>query len=140
MVIGKRARADKRAAEAPQVCEEPIGRGDTGDGKSRLTIDVGDSDRSTCVEERKVDADRADIHIIISGEHGIGGNQRVERLTQAATREGDWFRNVLASDEDDVDIAIELYVLKPVVQHVNGCLECAFRQGPRKIAICRDQY
>ena len=115
------------------------GRGDSGHGKGRLAIDVGDSDRSTGAEERKIDADGADIHVIISGEHGIGGNERVERFTKSTTREASaGFADVVASDEHDIDVAIELQVLKSIVQHVNRRVERMFRQASREVAIGRN--
>ena len=49
-------------------------------------------------------------------------------------------RDVVAPDDDDVDVAIELQVLKPVVEDVDGRAEVVLGHAARQIPIRRDQH
>jgi hypothetical protein len=47
---------------------------------------------------------------------------------------------VVLGDEQQIDVARQLEMLKAVVQHVHGGAEPAFRQPPRQIAVAPDQH
>ena len=49
--------------------------------------------------------------------------ERVERLAQTARRAACRPLEVVARDDDDVDVAVQIEMLKPVVEHVDGAAE-----------------
>ena len=77
---------------------------------------------------------------VIVGQDRVRRDQRVERLTQSPARERDRPRDVLAADEDDVDIAIELQMLEPVVEHVDRGAEMVLGEAPGQIPIARREH
>ena len=92
--------------------------------------------------ERRISRLRAEReHARVGGEHGVGREQRVRRLAQTSARQRPGISlEVLTRDDHQVDIPIELQVLKPVVEDVDRRAQVAFGETARKVAIARGQH
>ena len=64
----------------------------------------------------------------------ICSDQDVRGLSQPAGREGQTIQ-VSISHEDDVSVPVQLKMLEPVVQHVDGGAKLVFGEPPRQVAI-----
>ena len=76
------------------------------------------------------------LHRGISRQDRVRGGKRVWRLAQAPR----WKRprgriEILGRDDHQIDVAIELQMLKPVVQHVHRHLEVMLREATSQVAI-----
>jgi hypothetical protein len=76
----------------------------------------------------------------VRGKDGIGGNQGVERLAQAPTRQRRRPGDVFARDDQQVDVAIELQVLKAVVEDVDRRPEVVLGEAAGEVAIRTGQH
>ena len=80
----------------------------------------------------------SDEHALVGGEDGVGREQRVGRLAQPAAgqrpRAG---LQILARDDHQIDVAIELQVLEPIVEDVHRRAEVVLGETARQVAIAR---
>ncbi len=84
--------------------------------------------------------DAIELHLVVHGDDGVGGNERIQRLAQVAGWQRQRLRDVVAADQDDVDVAFELEVLEPVVQHVDRRAEAVLGQAAREVPIGRHEH
>ena len=72
-------------------------------------------------------------------ERRIGGGRRVEPLAQTSGRHRPILQ-VVFGDEQQIDVARQLEVLKPIVEQVDGGAEPALGEPAGQIAIGADQH
>ena len=74
-------------------------------------------------------------------QHRVGSGQRVRRFSQPAGRQRPGARvEIILFDDDQVDVPIELQVLKPVVQEMQGDAELMLGESSGEVAIARDEH
>ena len=72
---------------------------------------------------------------LVQRDDRVGRGDRVERLAQPAGRQRPRTVEILLGDDHEVGVAVQLKVLKPVVEHVDGAAEMMFGETPREIAV-----
>ena len=90
--------------------------------------------------DRQVETRGFDDDLLILRQHGIGGDDRIERLAQPPARQRHRPLDVLAADDHQIDVAIELQMLKAVVEHVDRGAELGFGEDAGAIAVGTGQH
>ena len=117
------------------------------DGTTTESRVAGDAarraDRARHAEHRR-DAERAADALgrgVVAGgdQRRIGRRRRVERFAQAAGRQRPILQ-IVFGDEQQIDVARQLEMLKAVVEQVDGRAEAALGEAAGQIAIGADQH
>ncbi len=77
---------------------------------------------------------------LVERDDGVGVGNRVERFAQPAGRQRPRAVHVLPGDRHQIDVPVQLKVLKPIVQDVDGAAEMMLRQTTREVAIAARQH
>jgi hypothetical protein len=78
---------------------------------------------------------RVNDNLIVCSEDSVRGNDRVERLAQTSRRKRHRPLDVLAAEDHKIDIALELQMLKSIVQDMDRRTEMVLGEPAREIAI-----
>ena len=81
--------------------------------------------------DRKIRPGHFHHHVVVSRKDRVRRDQRVERLAQPTGGKRDGILHILAADDHQINVAIELEVLKPVVEDVNGGAEMFLGESAR---------
>ena len=151
VVVAKPARPGEVVPGRAQSVEEVLRPGDAGERQTTAGCPLPSSGASNCDRphrpahaedlERRMSRPRAEReHALVGGEHGVGREQRVGRLAQPAARQRPGVGlEILTRDDHQIDVPIELQVLKPVVEDVHRRAEVMFGQTAGQVAIARRQ-
>ena len=77
---------------------------------------------------------------LVQRDDGVGVGNRVERLAQPAGRQRPRAVDVLRGDRHQIDVPVQLKVLKPIVQDVDGAAEMMLGQTAREVAVAARQH
>ncbi len=126
--------------------EETLRRGDARQGEHRLPRGGLGGDaaiagrRAHQPVDWQVETRGFDDDFLILGEHGIGCDERIERFAQPPARQRQGALDVLAADDHQIEVPVELQMLKAVVEHVHRGAELGFGEDAGAIAVGTGQH
>ncbi len=100
----------------------------------RLAVDERLPQLTPGSENRDLHASQVDLNLS-RREDRVGDDQRIQRLPQPSARQRLRPRHIVSADEHDLHVTIELQMLKPVVEHVDGRAEVLLGKRSGEISI-----